>query len=90
MLKMCNMGLIRYPSSISKEILAVFQKKKNLKLTPKMKKIPIFQSFHAFFVKCLTDFVNLKNLKGQQGKGWLSSSLFRRVKCIFQNENVSK
>ena len=52
-------------------------------------KFSIFQSFYASSVKFSKDFVNWKNLKGQQGKGWLISSLFRRVNCIFLNENVS-
>ena len=73
------MALIRCPVGISEEIFAVFEMKKSLKLTPKMTKPPkisIFQSFHAFFAKLLTDFVISKVLKGQQGKGWLFKSLF--------------
>ena len=58
--------------------------KKNIKLTPEMTENFYFQSFYAFFVKLLTDFVNWKVLKGQQGNSWLSSSLFRRVNCIFK------
>ena len=55
----------------------------------KTPKNSIFQRFYAFFVKLSTDFVDSKVLKGQQGKGWLYSILFRRVYCIFQNEKVS-
>ena len=92
MLKTLNMALIRCPVGIPEEILAVFQMKKISNWHRKWQKNPkisIFQSFYAFFVKLLTDFVNWKVLKGEQWKGWLSSSLFWRVYCIFQNENVS-
>ena len=60
MLKTLNMALMRCPVGHSEDIIAVFQKKK-LKLTPKMTKtlkISLFQSFYAFFVNDLTDFVD--------------------------------
>ena len=42
-----------------------------------------FQSFYAYFVRVLADFVDWKVSKGQQLKGWLFSSLFWRVYCSF-------
>ena len=60
MLKTHNTALIRCPAGFSEEIIAVFQMKKNLKLTAKMTKIPeiCFQWFYSFFPKFSTDFVN--------------------------------
>ena len=91
MLKTLNMTLIRSPVGLSKEIIAVFQMKKNLKETEydKTPEFSIFHSFYTFFVIFLTDFVNWKILNGQQRTGCLSSKFFRRVYCIVQNENVS-
>ena len=45
--EMLNMALIRRPVGFSEEIIAVF-KMKNLKLTPKMTKIPKFSIFKVF------------------------------------------
>ena len=50
----------------------------------KTPKFSIFQCFYAFFVKLLTNMVNWKVLKGQQGKSWLLSSLFEMK--LFQTD----
>ena len=71
----------------------LFSEEKDLKLTPKMTKITEFsnsQSFYEVFVKCLTYFVNCNALNGQQGKRWLSSSLYQRVYCVFLNIKMSQ
>ena len=38
-------------------------------------KVFLFQSFYAFFVNFLKNFVDLNVLMGLQGKDWLSSKL---------------
>ena len=48
-------------------------------------KFSTFQNFYEIFVKFLTDFVDW-NVKDQQGKGLLSSGLFRKVYCVFQTK----
>ena len=82
------------PVGIFEEFIAVFEVKMS-QLTPKAttnSKFSNFQRFYAFFVEVSTEFVNWKILKGQQGKGWLSStkndkepkfSNFQRFHLIF-------
>ena len=48
-----------------------------------------FSKILRSFRQILTDFVDSNVLKSQQGKIWLSSSFFRKVFCVFLNENVS-
>ena len=102
-------GLGRFKGSARKRLVVQYFfmsrylqccERKYLKFTPKMTKTPkfsIFQSFHAFFVKFLKDFVNLKDLKVQQGKIWLFSRLneefiafFRMKMCQIDTENYKK
>ena len=47
-----------------------------------------FQSFHAFFPKFLTYFVDWTISKGQQGKNVLSSMLREQIKTVFQMKKV--
>ena len=65
------------------EITVVFKLKKfsNWQRKTKNPKFSNFQSFCAGFVKFMTDFVDWKVKKGQQGSFLLSSRLFRRVNC---------
>ena len=69
-----------------------FIKENDLKLTSKIRKNPKFsncQCFDAGFVKLMTDFVDRKGTRGQQGTTLLYSRLSRKVNCGFQVENVS-
>ena len=49
-----------------------------------------FQFFYCIFCNGLDGFLDRNDLKGQQGKNWLSSRLSRRVCCSFLRENFPK
>ena len=74
------------------KIIAVFMLKNfsnwhwNRQKNPKFSN---FQYFYAGFVKFMTDFVDRKGTKGQQGTSLLFSRLFQRVNCNFQVEKDS-
>ena len=87
MMETLNMALIRFPVGFFEEIIAVFKIKKISNSHRKRQKLPnfsIFQSFYKFFVKFLTQSVNWKILKGQQGKSWLSSKLVEKIIAFFK------
>ena len=85
---MFNIALIRCPVGFSEEIMAIFQIKKPQIDTENEINLKSFH-FLQFFVKFLTDFVDSNALRGQRGKGWLSSSLLLGVNCNVRNQNVS-
>ena len=74
MLNTLNMALIRCPTGISEEIIAVFQMKKSRigNENDKHPKFSIFQGLSAFRINFLKDVVNWKVFKGQHGNDWLS------------------
>ena len=92
MLKTHNMAQMCCPLGLSGKITAVYQMKKSqiVTETDKNSKFFVFHCCYAIFVKFLNNFVDWKVLKVQQGQGWLSRSLFRRVYCICSKRNCLK
>ena len=68
------MALLRCPVGFSEEMIAAFQMKKS-QINTENDKHPKNFPFYKVFRNFSSDFGNWNVLKGQQGKGWLSSSL---------------
>ena len=95
--KRLNMALLRCSvgfSEDSEEIIAVFQMKKNLKLTPKTTKIQFsnFQTIYAFFFQIFDRLCRLGHCKWSTRKKCVVQLVFPNsllVYCSFRSENVS-
>ena len=58
--------------------------------TTKIRKFSDFQRLYAIFVKFSLDFVDQNVENGQRGTNLLSSRIFRKENCYFQNEKGLK
>ena len=82
-----NVALVRCPVGFSEKIIAVFQLIKKSQIDTENDKSPknVHSSkFLRIFRQILDRLFRLESFKGSTRKGWLSSSRFRRVYCIFK------